>query len=136
MDVVCVQGTTLLSIWFCLSLIYIDDVSPDTITRITFLWWWRSCWCVPFQVCGTEGDRWRNPFLIAHSCFSFHPPGGLTSPSTQRCFQIKYYLMNWKTCPHQALSVCVCVHARARVCVCVCGLHVGRAGRENERKTV
>lgn len=77
------------------------------------------------QFVGLRSDRWRNPSLIAHSCFSFHPSGELKSPTTQRCFQIKYRLMNWKTCPHQA---CLCVYLWKASC------GSGEREGENERK--
>lgn len=69
---------------------------------------WGSCWgLLASTLWDWNGDRWRNPSPITLSCFSFHPSGELKSPTTQRCFQIKYRLMNWKTCPHQA---CLCVY--------------------------
>lgn len=71
-------------------------------------WLWGSCWCLPVsRLWDRDGDRWRNLGPITLSCFSFHPSGELESLSTQRCFQIKYRLMNWKTFPHQA---CLCVY--------------------------
>lgn len=75
-------------------------------------WLWGSCWCLPVsRLRDWEGDRWRNLGPITLSCFSFHPSGELQSLSTQRCFQIKYRLMNWKTCPHQA-CLCVCIYGK------------------------
>lgn len=71
-------------------------------------WLRGSCWCLLVsRLWDWDGDRWRNLGPITLSSFSFHPSGELESLSTQRCFQIKYRLMNWKTCPHQA---CLCVY--------------------------
>lgn len=81
--------------------------------------WW-------FLACRTEeGDGRRNPSSVAHSCFSFHSPGRLTSPKTLRCFQIKYRLMNQNPPPpstpsHTPPATPPCL------LVCLRKMHVGR----------